>query len=127
MRNAAISAPNMDVLSKLMMRRFEAQTQKIFQEGERKLIFPNLGPRRQRSQCEANITLPSMCVLMQTVPVFTSQCPVDAVINGVRQNCTVGCETQDTRHKKLVCWISHPNYSSKHQWADTSCCSSFIM
>lgn len=66
-----------------MMRLFEAQTQQIFQDGERKLIFPNLGPRPQRSQCEANLTLSSMCILMQTAPVFTFQCPVDAVINGV--------------------------------------------
>lgn len=94
-QNAEISAPNTDVLSKLMMRLFEAQTQQIFQDGERKLIFPNLGPRPQRSQCEANLTLSSMCILMQTAPVFTFQCPVDAV-----QWCTailyVGCETQDT-------------------------------
>lgn len=76
-QNAEISAPNTDVLSKLMMRLFEAQTQQIFQDGERKLIFP------------------CMCILMQTAPVFTFQCPVDAV-----QWCTaivyVGCETQDT-------------------------------
>lgn len=95
-QNAAISAPNKDVRSKLVMRLFEVQTQQIFQEGEKKIIFPNLGPRVQRSQCEVNITLPSMCVLMQTAPVFTFQCPVDAVINGVQQYCTVGCEAQDT-------------------------------
>lgn len=33
---------------------------------------------------------------MQTVAVFTLQCAVDAVINGVQQYCSVGCETHDT-------------------------------
>ena len=38
-QNAAISAPNKDVRSKLVMRLFEVQTQQIFQEGEKKLFF----------------------------------------------------------------------------------------
>lgn len=83
-QNAEISASNTDVLSKLMMRLFEAQTQQILQGGERKLIFPNLGPRPQRSQCEANLTLPSMCILMQTAPVFTFQCGIMVYSNIVR-------------------------------------------